>query len=253
MDGENIKTLVMADGVVGQQVVKWLASNYRDDLELLVVLQENEIFLLAAREGIPCLIYDSQDTIVKYFSERAIIPDLGMLIWWPKIIKDPLIKLPREGFINTHPSMLPHGRGKHYNFWALVEQSPFGVTLHRVEENVDAGEIIAQQKISYGWEDTGGSLYLKARDDMINLFKKEYPRIRKAGISGQPQSEETGSFHFASELEPSSHISLDREYRARDLLNVLRARTFPGHPACWFEEDGETFEVRIDIKRKNNE
>ena len=45
-------------------------------------------------------------------------------------------------------------------------------------------------------------------------------------------------------------IDLDREYRARDLLNLLRARTFPGYPACSFVADGTEYEVRVSITRK---
>jgi methionyl-tRNA formyltransferase len=243
----------MADGAVGQQVVEWLVGNYPDDLTLLVVVQKNEIFSEAERNGIPCLVYESENAIIDFFSERGMVPDLGLLVWWPRIIRPPLVSFPREGYINTHPSLLPHGRGKHYNFWTLVEQAPFGVTLHRVEESVDSGGIVAQRVIPYGWEDSGASLYFKARDAMFKLFKETYPEIRKLGFSSWPQNSEAGSFHFSSELESASEIILDKVYRARDILNLLRARTFPGYPSCWFEENGETFEVRIEIKRKSNE
>ncbi len=44
-------------------------------------------------------------------------------------------------------------------------------------------------------------------------------------------------------------IDLDKSYKARDLLNIIRARTFYPHPAAYFVDGGEKYEVRIDIKR----
>ncbi|NYT46280.1 hypothetical protein H0A64_15755 [Alcaligenaceae bacterium] len=44
---------------------------------------------------------------------------------------------------------------------------------------------------------------------------------------------------------------MDASYKARDLLNLIRARTFDGYPACVFEEREEQYEVRITISRRS--
>ena len=62
---------------------------------------------------------------------------VGILAWWPKIISNKLINLPRKGFINLHNSFLPFNRGKHPYFWAFYEDSPYGVTIHKVDEGID--------------------------------------------------------------------------------------------------------------------
>ena len=62
-----------------------------------------------------------------------------------------------------------------------------------------------------------------------------------------------GSFHLADELEPASEIVLDKKYEGRHLLNLLRARTFDNHPSCYFEENGQIYEVRVSINKKNSE
>ncbi|MCS6820651.1 MAG: hypothetical protein NZ551_02175, partial [Microscillaceae bacterium] len=66
-----------------------------------------------------------------------------------------------------------------------------------------------------------------------------------------PQVKSEGSFHWGKELEQASQIDLDATYTARNLLNLLRARTFEGYPSCYFIENGEKYEVRINIKRVN--
>jgi methionyl-tRNA formyltransferase len=215
---------------------------------LIVTIDDNEIYKEAKDKEIPVCVFESEKDIIARVSVGI---DLGLLAWWPKIIKDPLLALPLMGFVNTHPSLLPHNRGKHYNFWALVEQAPFGVTLHRVDSGVDTGDIVAQECIQYGWCDTGETLYKKAQIAMLNLFRKTYPILRTQQFSSKPQSSQKGSFHRASELISASNVNFDAHYRARDLLNLLRARTFQGHPGCWFEEDGSRFEISINITRVN--
>ena len=246
-----MKLLLMADNQVGLEIVQWLISEYWEDIVLVVTTSENEIYKTVLRASIPCIVSRSGKGVKDYLEDRGIIPDLGYLVWWPKIIKTPLLEFPRAGFINTHPSLLPFNRGKHYNFWALVDQTPFGVTLHFADESIDTGDIIVQRSIPYTWEDSGASLHYKAIEETINLFKDSYPEIRQLNIPRQKQDPDKGSFHLVKELGPASHIDLGKQYLARDLLNLLRARTFEGHPACWFEADGREYEVRIEIKEKN--
>ena len=175
--------------------------------------------------------------------------DLGILAWWPYIIKENLIKIPQIGFLNFHPSYLPYNRGKDPNFWSIVEDVPFGVSLHFVDTGIDSGDIAFQSVIEKSWEDTGKTLYEKSLKEIIKLFKDNFRQIKSGKIPRKPQDFSRGSFHRRSELDSASMIDLDKSYRARDLLNIIRARTFYPHPAAWFVDNGEKYEVRIEIKR----
>lgn len=240
-----MRLLLLADGIVGAKITAFLIKNYENDLALVVTTQKNEIYRNAQEKKIPVALFDQNNIL----SQLKTDIDLGVLAWWPKIIKSPLLNLPKLGFINTHPSLLPYNRGKHYNFWALVEQAPFGVTLHFVDSGIDTGPIVAQQKIHYDWCDTGETLYKKAQEAIYELFCNTYPILRTGQFQCKPQDPHAGSFHRASELGPASKIDLDANYRARDLLNLLRARTFSGYPGCWFEEGGVRYEISINIKK----
>lgn len=240
--------VIMADGDVGEACTRWLIETHREDLALIVTTATNAISAAADAAGLPAVIFEDSAQIATLISESGVAPDLGLLMWWPRIIKPPLLGLPKRGFVNTHPSLLPHNRGKHYNFWAIVEQAPFGVTLHLVEEGVDTGAIIAQVPLRHGWEDTGQTLHTRAREAIVALVKRTYPMLRNGAYEIRPQDLTQGSFHKASELEPASRIALDAPTTARELLNRLRARTFPGYPGCRFDDDGRTYEVTVSIK-----
>lgn len=242
-----MRLLLLADSRVGFEIAKYLVERFPQDLALVVTTAENDIHHESRKLKVPVQVFDTDEALATQLASDEI--DLGVLAWWPKIIKAQLLELPRLGFINTHPSFLPYNRGKHYNFWAIVEEAPFGVSLHCVNDGIDSGDIVAQDHIAYDWCDTGGSLYGKAQEAMVKLFCATYPILRKGQFPRYPQETNSGSFHRASELESASHLQLETSYRGREILNLLRARTFPGHPGCWFEENGERYEVRIEIRR----
>lgn len=245
-----MKLLLMADNVVGEVITRWLLSNYCDDVALVVTTEANSIADQARAANVATVVFESDAQVAQYLAHRGLSVDLGLLVWWPKLIREPLLTIATHGLINTHPSLLPHNRGKHYNFWALVEQAPFGVTLHFVADGIDSGDIVAQREIAYGWEDTGETLFLKAREAMVSLLQETYPALRTLQIPRQTQDASAGSLHFARELDSASEFDIDESYNARTLLNLLRARTFAGHPAAWFSDDNSEYEVRVDIRKR---
>src|SRR5205823_2644534 len=119
------------------------------------------------------VVLDAQELaperLVSLFCERAV--DLGILAWWPRIIADPLLSAPKRGFLNFHPSLLPHNRGKHTTFWNLVEDVPFGVSIHWADAGIDSGPIAFQRPILKTWLDTSESLYRRAQAEMVDLFR----------------------------------------------------------------------------------
>ena len=245
----SLKLLILADSHVGFECVQWLVSNYPSDIGAIFTTKHNDISELAKTYNIYTDVFLDQESFMSLVKTSGQTYDLGLLLWWPWILKEPTLSTPVHGFVNTHPSYLPFNRGKSPNFWSLVEQCPFGVSLHKVEPGIDTGDIIAQKRIEYVWEDTGGSLYSKALSEMIHLFKESYPGLRTLEFPTSPQDLSCGSFHYGSELESASLIHLDSPTTPRHLLNLLRARTFEGYPACHFVENRVKYEVRVTIDR----
>jgi methionyl-tRNA formyltransferase len=240
------KILLLADSYVGLEITKYLLNTFKNDISAIVTTSKNAVYESANANKIPTFVYDASPTFINQLPDGI---TLGISAWWPSILKEPLLNFPRFGFINTHPSLLPHNRGKNPNFWSIVEQRPFGVSLHKIDAGFDTGPIVAQRQIEYDWTDNGGTLYRKALLTTIELFKEVYPSTRLGSYSVAAQTTQ-GSFHYARELDPASEVKLSQTYLARDLLNLLRARTFEPYPPCFFVDDGKTYEVRISISEK---
>lgn len=236
---------LLAHGEVGEKITLFLCENYLQDIGIIVTMGESKIQEIASSFGV-------KSTIWNKFKQDNTSYDLGVLAWWPKILKDKEILKSRHGFINFHPSYLPFNKGKNYNFWALVEECPFGVTLHFINSGIDTGDILSQKKIPYDWTDNGKTLFDKAQKEIVSLFKSNYDSFRKLEFNRTPQDLTQGTFHYSHEIEEASTINLDKKYTGRELINLLRARTFPGHPGCKFKDKGMVYEARITITEKVN-
>jgi methionyl-tRNA formyltransferase len=173
----------------------------------------------------------------------------GILAWWPEILRGEILSLPKKGWINFHPSFLPYNRGKHPNFWCLVEGTPCGVSLHLVTARVDGGDLLAQRRIQVSWEDTGETIYNRCREEIVALFDENIEDILSDRLTPLPQDETKSTFHFAREITAASTIDLDRLYRARDLLNLVRAKMFRPHAAARFVDGEQTYEIELRIRR----
>lgn len=234
-----------ADQDVGFEAVKHVLEIFPQHVQCIVTTKDNEIAEFARESRCRTLLYD--DLTKQNMNAILNGVEFIFLAWWPKIIPDYIIDAPTVGVVNFHPSFLPHNRGKHYNFWTLVEDTPFGVTLHFVDRGIDSGDIIFQSRISKSWEDTGETLYYKAKEEMLSLFKARYLDIISGRFQRTPQLADQGQLHYSKELDLASHVHLDQTYSARNLLNLLRARTFNNKPACFFIDNDKKYEVRVRI------
>lgn len=176
-------------------------------------------------------------------------PAIGILAWWPRLLRGKLLSIPTRGWINLHPSYLPYNRGKHPNFWCLLEGTPCGVSLHYVDEGVDTGPIVAQESLAVTWEDTGETVYRRSREMAIDLFKRHFGDLVADRGARIPQPSGAGTSHRSEEIDVASRIDLDGEYTARRLLNVIRAKMFPPHPTAYFIDDGARYSVEVIIRK----
>lgn len=104
------------------------------------------------RKSIPVVpIFGDVNSVVSLESIKSFQPDLLVSIAGNQIFKTSLIEIAKEGCINLHTAMLPKYRGLMPTFWALknMEES-IGVSVFFVDEGVDSGPIICQEKIEVG-------------------------------------------------------------------------------------------------------
>jgi methionyl-tRNA formyltransferase len=182
---------------------------------------------------------------------RELRPDIGISAFFGCVLKPDMINLFPKGCINLHSALLPYNGGWHTNVWPIIEGTPAGVTIHYIDPGVDTGDIIAQRQIPVEPTDTGGSLHEKITRDQVELFKETWPLIREGKNSRTPQDRSKATVHRKSEVAKISGIDPDRTYRAGDLINLLRARTYPPYPSAYYMDGDERTYVRIELLRED--
>lgn len=179
---------------------------------------------------------------------RSWQPDVILSVYFPQIIRRQVLDIPRLGAVNLHPSLLPYNRGTWPELWALIDQTPAGVTLHYMDEGVDTGDIINQKEVSSGWFDTGETLLQRIEDMGLALLKEEFQGV-VSGKSKRIGQQASGTLHKIKELEKISKISLDKTYTAAELINILRAVTIPNDlPGAYFEIPGTGEKVFMELR-----
>ena len=109
---------------------------------------------------------------------KLLKPDLFLVVSYGKIIPKPWLTLPKIGTFNLHFSLLPKYRGALCISEAIKNQdTETGVTLMAMDEGMDTGPIISQEKISIDINDNCETLTNKLTQVGIKLLATQLPQI----------------------------------------------------------------------------
>ena len=96
---------------------------------------------------------------------------------------------------NMHISYLPYNRGAQPNFWSFIDDTPKGVTIHRLEHGLDKGDVICQKQLEFDESlETFASTYMKLNEEIVKLIEDNWEDIRNGSIKGKKQRGK-GSYH----------------------------------------------------------
>jgi methionyl-tRNA formyltransferase len=175
--------------------------------------------------------------------------DLVVGVHYPHIVPAEVLAVPRQGFANLHPALLPHNRGWHTPTWALLDGTPIGATLHYMAAEVDAGPIVHQEALEPTPGDTADTLYTRLKQLELEVFRAGWPALA-AGAPGTPQDPTAGTAHARADLDRSDvrRLDLDEQLPVGDVLRRLRALTTDrATEAAWYEVDGRRYLVQVRI------
>ena len=119
---------------------------------------------------------------------RQLAPDLVIVAAFGQILPGEIIHGPREGCINIHPSLLPKYRGAAPINWALIRgEEKTGVTIMRMDEGVDSGDILLQEETPIGEEETFGALHDRLANMGAGLLLKALAQLEAGTLRPRPQ------------------------------------------------------------------
>lgn len=181
-------------------------------------------------------------------------PDLMVVVAFrmlPKVVWS----IPPQGTFNLHASLLPHYRGAAPINWAIINREKYtGVTTFYLNEEIDTGAILLQEKVGIEEQDTAGSLHEKLAEKGSVLICKTIEGIFEGSIS--PQKQETkGTEKTAPKLD-KENIFIDWDQTLESIMAKIKGLSpYPGARSNWIEGDKvvaiKIFEAEI-LKEKHN-
>jgi len=158
---------------------------------------------------------------------KAMDADVAVVVAYGKLIPEELLEIPRHGFINLHPSLLPRHRGPSPIQWALVcGDRSTGVTTMQIDAGMDTGPVLLQRRIEIDPRDTAEELALKLAELGAELIVEPLDGLHEGSITPRPQPEDGAN---VTPMLRRGFAKVNWTMPARQLVNRLRGFTpWPG-------------------------
>ena len=180
---------------------------------------------IAEEAGIPVRIspdINGEETL-NWIHERD--PEVIFCFGWSRLIRSPLLKLPRRGVVGFHPSALPQNRGRHPLIWALVlglEET--ASTFFFMDEGADSGDLLSQRKVSIKPTDDAGSLYARITEVALDQIREFVPLLESGQHQPQPQDHSKANVW---RKRGAADGRIDWRMAAETIHNLVRGLTRP--------------------------
>jgi methionyl-tRNA formyltransferase len=195
------------------EVARYSWNKTLDAVGRLVPLgRARSVRAVTSRYGIRLLRLDDVNDPDFIATLRSMDPDLVISVSCPQIFRRPLLELPRLACLNVHSALLPEYRGMLPTFWALVnDERETGVTVHRMAEGIDGGEIILQRRVPIGADETLLSLMRKTKRVAGDLVLDTIQEFDAGTVSPMANPADEGSyFSFPTRADVDRFRALGR-------------------------------------------
>lgn len=169
---------------------------------------------------------DYSNAILKICSYQ---PDIIIVSCYPRLLPSSLVSIAKEGCFNIHPSILPLYRGPIPLFWQFRDGvDNFGVTLHRMTNKFDDGNIVSQERVKI--ED--GVSHSKAMEQLAESSAKLVMRMLGNIEKGELTEKAQDNKHASYQTFPKKNdYRVSLSWTAKRIFNFVNA----------YKEKGRTF------------
>lgn len=201
------------------------------------VLTPTPVAAAAEQAGVPVIRADRLDDEVAAQVAR-LRPDLGVIVAYGGLVREPLLGTPRLGWINVHFSLLPRWRGAApVQHAILAGDTETGACVFRLVPELDAGDVLGRVRMPIGRFQTSGVLLERLADAGASLLGDVVDALAAGTATAEPQ---TGVPTFAPKLSSADGV-VDWSSSAVAIDRLIRAVT--PEPGASTTLDGQRFKV----------
>lgn len=230
--------LLIGDNVVGLKILKKLKSYSFLDIE---IFSSDKTFKTKSFT----FLQNKNQFISKLKKKQKV--DFLISIYWPWLVPNKLLVKFKDS-INFHPSYLPVGRGWYPHAHAILKNLKWGVTLHKISNGVDTGNIWCQKKIAIDKFSNSTDLIKIGKKEIIKLFNKNFIKIINGKIIAKKQIGK-GSIFAKKDIDKYDELKLNQSYKLIDLIRLNNSRKFSKKSFNFFNYKNEKYNFNILIKK----
>ena len=158
-------------------------------------LSESAVKQYAQEQGLPILqpLKLKDPEFIAQLS--ALKPDLQVVVAF-RMLPETVWNLPPQGTVNVHGSLLPKYRGAAPINWAILNgEKETGVSTFKLKHEIDTGDILLQEKMPIGPNETAGELHDRMKVEGAQLLVKTLQELANGTIKASPQQLNAESQH----------------------------------------------------------
>ena len=187
---------------------------------------------------------------------KALKADLQVVVAF-RMLPEVVWEMPPMGTINLHASLLPQYRGAAPINWAIINgEKETGVTTFKLKHEIDTGNILMQEKIAIGENETAGELHDRMKEIGARLLVKtindlandELKEISQNNIQHSTFNIQHPSLKHAPKIFKEA-CRIDWNKSATEIHNLVRGLS--PYPAAFTELQGKTLKVYRSEKEFN--
>lgn len=182
--------------------------------------------------NLPVVFDNSKSELVSKIKDSK--PDILLVAAYGRIISNELLSIPKYGCVNVHPSLLPKYRGASPIQSAIISgDKKTGVTLIKMNEKTDEGDIIVQKEIEIYPKDTAESLTNRLAEVAAELIDQNINKYIKGDIKPISQDPQKATY---CKLIRKENGKID--WSEDGSLIERKIRAFYPWPTAWMEWKG---------------
>jgi methionyl-tRNA formyltransferase len=180
---------------------------------------------LARAKGIEPVVMENPLDAQSITRVRIAAPDLIFSFYYRRILPEEMLAAPRLGAFNMHGSLLPKFRGRAPVNWAVLKgETRTGATLHRMRSRADTGEIVDQEAVEIGPDDTAFEVQKRVTAAAVAILARRIEEL-KAGTAPAVAQDERAASRFGKRRPEDGRIDWIRP--AQEIHDLVRAVTHP--------------------------
>ena len=202
---------------------------------------------LARARGIPLITPEDPNDPLIVKKIRDLKPDFLFSFYYRHMLGAALLALPAHGAYNLHGSLLPRFRGRVPVNWAVIlGETETGATLHAMTVKPDQGDIVAQERVPIGPDDTAFEVFQRVTTAGVAALKKALGPLISGQVPHLPQNLAAGSYHGGRRPEDGR---IDWSLSAQAIHNLVRG-VAPPYPGAFTRLAGHGARIlRTSLKR----